>query len=431
MLSARSPVTPLAVKTTISAAAELARPASVSTSKQPTTVLARLSRFFSASCDDSVTAGTTAAPDSAATAALAAVSTASTADVDRFSSNDTVSSWVQSCSEFGVKILTAVSECDEDCTCDHPSSSPASSHASSPPSTTSSRTSDSNSASRSSHTSTPLSTRSSRSSRSTRSRRSQALAHRSNSSESKTSFWGEVYSELSSPGYFTCRADCPCNSEPSSPASSRSSTISSPASSRSSTISSAASSRIFDSSATDSSTSDSASLTSQETTPTSTRSTASSRSSRSQRQTVAEEEDHERRCRERKSRKPRGDDNFGQELYPRMPVSEMYSLKFELRRQQLQPYVDEFEKRKGRRMRVSEANELKYKLLTPDVAKQPKQLSKRIAQIRDAYARENQLHEQIGGRRLRASEVPAFYCPQPLPEHAHYGMLAVEVDYNF
>ncbi|BGO88467.1 hypothetical protein NBRC10512_003019 [Rhodotorula toruloides] len=440
MLSARSPVTSLAVETTISAAAELARPASSSTSKQPTTVLARLSRFFSASCDDSVIAGNAAAPESAATAALAAVSTASTADLDRCSSNGTVSAWIQSCNEFGVKILTAMSECDEDCTCDHPNSSPASSYASSPSSTTSSRTSDSDIASRASYTSTPLSTRSTRSSRSTRSRRSQALDDCSDSSESKTSFWGEVYSELTSPGYFTCGADCPCNSEPSSPASSRSSTISS-----------AASSRIFDSaSATDSPASDSDSLTSYETTPTSTRSTRSNRSSQSQRQsaaklvaygspyaehfdlrTIAEEKDHERRCRERKSRKPRGDDNFGQELYPRMPVSEMYSLKFELRRQQLQPYVDEFEKRKGRRMRVSEANELKYKLLTPDVAKQPKQLSKRIAQIRDAYARENQLHEQIGGRRLRASEVPAFYCPQPLPEHAHYGMLAVEVDYKF
>ncbi|BGO98975.1 hypothetical protein NBRC10513v2_000077 [Rhodotorula toruloides] len=425
MLSARSPVTPLAVKTTISAAAELARPASVSTSKQPTTVLARLSRFFSASCDDSVTAGTTAAPDSAATAALAAVSTASTADVDRFSSNDTVSSWVQSLhlrppqlvARLLARLVASFNHffphlrlqlslplvAHVDAPFDQVESleplDPISQVAGSRP---------------------PLQLE----------REQDLLLGR-----------GLQRIELAGILYLPCRLPLqqrtlvagflalvdhlvagilalvdhlvgsflphlrlvrhrlvhlrlclahltgddpdfdPFNClEPFEPLSA---TYGSPFAEH------------FDL------------------------------------RTVAEEEDHERRCRERKSRKPRGDDNFGQELYPRMPVSEMYSLKFELRRQQLQPYVDEFEKRKGRRMRVSEANELKYKLLTPDVAKQPKQLSKRIAQIRDAYARENQLHEQIGGRRLRASEVPAFYCPQPLPEHAHYGMLAVEVDYNF
>ncbi|BGP21205.1 hypothetical protein Rt10032_c19g6188 [Rhodotorula toruloides] len=386
MFSAHSPVTPATVETTISAAAELARTAGASMEKEPKTVLARLSRFFSTSRNDSVTAGPAAAPESAATAALSLVSTVSSTNPDERSSNNAGASWVATYSEFGMKAWTAMTECPADCLCNDSPSSPASSLSSA----TSSRTfdydsdSDSDSASFASYKTTSSST-------STRSSRSK----------------------------------------------------------RSSSLPSAASSRIFDSDS-DSLTSASGSHTSYETTPTSSGSSRPSPSTLAQRQarkelvsygspyaehfdlvTIAAQKDHERRCREGKHRKPRGNNDYGQELYPRMSLSEMYALKYDLRRKQLQPHIDDFEQRKGRRMRASEAFELKYKLLTPDVAQQPKKLSKRIAQIREAYARENQLHEQIGGRRLRASEVPAFYCPQPLPEYAHYGMLAEDVDFDF
>lgn len=335
--------------------------------------------------------------------------------------------------------FAALAECDENCTCDSPSSSPASSPrpslssaASSPRATRSNRTHKTTSAS-------------SRSSRSTRSNKSLPLDIASDSSDGSAPSWAETYNDfgMKLKAVFTeCDDKCACDSPPSSPASSRASSLSS-----------AASSRIFESDS-DSLVSDAESMTTYEATSASaspsTRSSLSSRPSRSPRNsgdkllsygsphaehfdliTVAAREAHERRCRERKSLKPRGDNNFGKELYPRMPASEMYALKYDLRRQQLQPHVDELEKRKGRRVRASDAFELKYTLLTPDVAQQPKKLSERIAQIRETYARENQLHEQIGGRRMRASEVPAFYCPQPLPEYCHYGMRAEVVDYNF